>query len=637
MKLTPEQVISVKEWNEILSTEVENALGSQLDGKFTAANYTAGFNYVVRPKNYNIDSLKALDTKVDVRYDVPCLQTGFSDSYNNVIGKIAFYISKEDRELIQKEEVEQATLVQTIINDYIACDMDETPMKDPTVQKIMKRIQDYTGVPYDKVSVMEYPYLSTLCNRISEYTRKAIFTAKIQMAAIKAERRLQAIMNHIEKPDEKNGGLKTDVGYVCGWDNIKESPQLLESLKGGNAISLAFMANDFYGKESHLNLKNKARVKVPVNWMFHLGANHSDEYDLSKFAQSGSELSATITYDGITVVPANPTKLSADNERGWYASDILEEAAAKSGKDITGYQLVDSQYDPKTVFGKNGTLRRMKTIIISQHPSIKLHFSKFNCAGFEKMFKEKTEVELSLFGDLISCTHENGYTVAERKYDASAQSLEVTLKPKSVFSSGSAASQTAYVLGGVAEYFDNEIEVNKVMPVIREDNDEPLNLPEEYNQLQIMYRKNKDGIFEYAGLYNENEDLEYQLGETEIVPFVSRYLGKETLSAGRIVWNVEDSSNDSCRDRDGDYWLDIWRNNAKGEKRCYVSDDAESYKNHRDLVGAHVVADPNLVKPDDQQKLYIIPICRAKNIFNKKQGMKITQQVEALVLDKFLK
>ncbi len=638
MKLTPGQISGVKEWNEILSTEVEDALGSQLDGKFTAANYTAGFNYVVKQKNYNADSLKALDTKIDVKYEVPSLQTGYTSLYNQVIGKIHFNISKEDRERINAEAVEQATLVDEIIKEYIASDIDETPMDEPTVPKIMKRIKEYTGCNFDKVSVREYPYLSTLCNKLSEYTRKAVFTAKIQRAAEKAEDRLEAIISHIEKPDDKNGGLKTDGGYVCGWDNIKESSQLLDSLKGGNAISLSFMANDFYGKESHLNFNNKAKAKVPVNWIFHLGANHSDEYDLSKFTQSGSEFSATVTYDGITVVPANPTKLSANNEKGWYASDILEETAAKSGKDVTGYQLIDSEFDPKTLFGENGKLRRMKTIIISQQPSLKLHFSKFNCAGFEKMFKENTEVEFSLFGDLISGNHENGYSVTERKYDATAQSLDVTLTPKKLGSSGTAAGQTAYVLGGVAEYFDNNVEVNKVKCVVEEEDfGEPLILPEEYNQLLIMYRKNKDGKYEYAGIYNENEDMEYMLGEIEAVPFTSRFIGKETLRAGRPVWNVEGSGRDVCRGHEGEYWIDIWRNNARGEKRCYVCDRWATCNHRSDLVGAHLVTDPNLVKPDDQQTFYIFPICRAKNIYTNKQAMTITQEVEALVLDRFLK
>ena len=57
MTLSPQELLSAKEWNKIIKTNIENAIGSKLDGDFVAANYPAGFNYAVKQQYYNADSL----------------------------------------------------------------------------------------------------------------------------------------------------------------------------------------------------------------------------------------------------------------------------------------------------------------------------------------------------------------------------------------------------------------------------------------------------------------------------------------------------------------------------------------------------------------------------------------------------
>ncbi|MBO4990236.1 MAG: hypothetical protein J6D37_07900 [Clostridia bacterium] len=641
MELTPDQILGVKEWNEMITAEVENALGSELDGKFTAANYPAGFNYQVKLKNYNADSLKALDTKVEVADEIPCLKTGYTSLYNQVIGKIFFRISEADRRRINEEANEQAALISAIITDYKESDIDEELMKDPTVPKIMKRIKEVTGTSFDKVNLREYPYLSTLCNRLSEFTRKAVFTSKIQRAAEEAEDRLEAIRDHIKNPSEENGGLKTDHGYVCGWDNLKEPTQLLDSLKGGNSITFGFTANEFHEKTSHLNFKNKAAVSVPVNWLFNMSAKHSDEYDLSQFAENGSEFSVTVTYEGVTVLPANPALLSADNGRGWYASDILEEAAAKSGKDVTGYQLVDSEFDPETLFGANGKLRRMRTLIISQQPSLELHFSKFDCAGLKKHFEEQTELQFKLLGGLISAEHENSYSVSECSYHESSQSLDVRLTPKPLGSSGTAENQTAYVLGGVADYFDNNVEVKKIRLLSVEElpqNAGEVPLPEECKNLKLKYRKNKDDKYEFAGFYDESADVEDMLGDNVALPITSYYIGLYKMTAGTSVWNVRGSTGDHCHGYGQTSWKDLWEHFTKKQASCYVCSHLATCPHATQrLVGAHLVRDPNRVIPADRnQRIYIVPICNSMNHYTMVAAMQINRDVQALELYRFL-
>jgi len=640
MGLTSDQILGAKKWNEIIAAKVEDALGSQLDGKFTAANYTAGFNYQVKLKNYNANSLMALNTRVEVKKEIPYLTSSYTSLYNDVIGKLIFNISKEDRVRINQEQNAQSALIASIINSYKQSDIDDEPMQDPTVPKIMKRIKDFTGDTFDKVNLREYPYLSNLCNLLSEFARKAVFTSKIQRAAAYAEDRLEAIKEHITTPDEKNGGLKTDGGYVCGWENIKEPAQLLESLEGGNKISFTVSAGDFHEKNSTLTFNNKAKVIVPFNWFFNLSADHSDKYDLSKFTKNGAQLSLTVIYDGVTVVPANPTVLSADNKRGWYAGDILEEAAAKSGKDVTGYQLIDSEFNPKTIFGANGKLRRMRTLIISQQPTVKLHFSKFDCSQLKKTFDEKTDVEFNIM-DLVVGHHENGYSVSECDYKEDSQTLDVTLTPQKLGSSGTAESQTAFVLGGVEDYFENNVEVNKIQILPAKESDEYSNaLPEEFNGLMLRYRKNKDGRYEYAGFYDENNDLEYMSGDNVAVPITSQYLGTALLEQGATIRNVERSSHDYAEDEEFRYWIQYWilKTRAQGNQiACSVCDNFAGCSHNHTLVGAHVVINGHNVVPNPDEEFYIIPLCQYKNNYHNHAPMTLTRNVVALRLNRFIR
>ncbi|MDE6690899.1 MAG: hypothetical protein K2K04_02920, partial [Clostridia bacterium] len=212
MQLTPEQIICTQEWNKLIATKAETALGVELDGKFTAAKYTAGFNYHVKKSDYNSQSLKALDALVEFKDGVSYLNPGYSSFYRNVIQKIHFNISKEDRRRVNQELNAQEALSLSIINSYKQSDMDETPMKDPTVPKIMTRIIQVTGVPYREVNLREYPYLANLCSLLKEFERKASFAAKIMNASYRADLRLDKIVEHIEKPDDDNGGLKTEEG-----------------------------------------------------------------------------------------------------------------------------------------------------------------------------------------------------------------------------------------------------------------------------------------------------------------------------------------------------------------------------------------------------------------------------------------
>lgn len=456
MSFTPDEKITAKEWNKIIKTNVETALGQRLDGDFIAVNHPGGFPYAVKQQYYNADSLSTLNSLVVIADEIPSLSGSYSTLYRNVIDNLEYAFSSEDQALMNQEETKHSSLVGTIINEYKSSELDKNPEDYPTIMYILQRIKEVTGSDYLHVNFRDYPSLSGLCKELSEYSRLGVYTNKMQNAWDKAYDRMQAISNNIISPSATNGGIKTDGNtYSIGWDKLPETQQILADLQNGSTIAFSFSSTEISESSSNLHFESGVTAHVPFSWLFNITVNHEHEYDLSKFARHNSELSVAVTFKGITTLSAAPTLLTEDNVKGWFAYDILNEAAFKSGKDATGYKLHGSRYNPLTLFGSNGQLRRLKTFVISQQPEIKMSFSHFDCSEMEQIFTQSTDVEFSLFGGLVHGTHNNDYTFTDYHFNQDQQTLTVSIVPAPIGESGSIAKQTAYILGGVAESYGN--------------------------------------------------------------------------------------------------------------------------------------------------------------------------------------
>lgn len=455
MALTPQEAVGAKEWNNIIQTEVSSAIGSKLDGKFIAANYAPGFNYAVKQRFYNEDSLAALNTLITETDGIPTVKDVYSALYKNVIGSLTYNISDADKEKISQEEQEHDALVGTIINLYKDSDLDDDPVSNPPIIYIMNRIKEVTGNDYLHLDTKSYPNLSTLCAKLSEYSRLASFTTLIQNRWSDFYDEIGDIKTHITEPTEENGGLETEKNkFYIGWNNLPETETLLKNLKNeNNNIAFSISTSDFASGQSILHFDSDVSVKVPSNFIFNMKIDHEHKFDLYKYSSKGSRLDISMRFNGITTVAAVPMPVSSNHKKGWFAAEMLKEAAKKSGTGETGICLHGGEYDPDALFGENGTLRRMSTFVISQQPVINLKFSNFECSEINKFFSESTKVKFNILGGIISGEHNNDFSCSSVDYDSSRNTLDVTISPEPLGSSGSLGKQTVYVLGGTAEYF----------------------------------------------------------------------------------------------------------------------------------------------------------------------------------------
>ena len=455
MALTPAQVLGAKEWNKIIKSNVSNAIGSKLDGEFIAANYAPGFNYAVKQQYYNKDSLSAFNTLLAESDGIPVIRDVYSELYKNVVGSLEYGISKADQIKINQEEQAQEALVGTIINLYAESDLDDDPKDHPAIIYIMGKIKEVTGSDYLHLDTKMYPSLSNLCNKLSEYSRLASFTASLQNEWSGVFDRIQKIKENITDPSKENGGLETAKNEFCiGWDKLPETETLKNDLENeGSSIEFSISTNHFESSQSVLHFESDVSVTVPFNWIFNMKIDHEHEFDFSKYCSKSSSLDIAFKFIGVSTVAAVPAPISSNNEKGWFAAEMLKEAAEKSAKDATGVRLHGGRYDPDKLFGKDGLLRRISTMVISQQPIITLTFSNFEASELYTYFQQHTNVKFNILGGLISGEHDNDFSCTDYNYDSSGNTLTVTLTPAPLGSTGSLGKQTAYVLGGTAEYF----------------------------------------------------------------------------------------------------------------------------------------------------------------------------------------
>lgn len=458
MSLTPQELLGRQEWNKLVKTTVENSIGAKLDGDFVAANYTPGFPYDVKEIYYNAGTLTALDCLLGMTDGIPSLGNPYSSLYKRVINNIKYDFSREDKAKMQKEESEQGSLVGMIVDEYQTCGAEEPPIAYPSIIHIMEAVKKAGGgEDFMHVDVRVHPNLAKICRLLSEYTRIGVYTLELENAWTIADDRMRAIDDHVSNPSDANGGLRVDQTKCnIGWNELPETKQLLDELEQGGSVELSLSADHIDETSSDVYFDKSTSVKIPLGWFVHITVNKEEHYDLSQYARHESHMTVSIKFNGITTLGAIPAPLSENNTTGWLANDILCEAAIKSGEDATGYKLNGSEFDPKTLFGKDGQLKRLKTFVISQQPEITLRFNKFDNKTIKEIFTEHSDISFRALGGLIHGGHDEGYSYSVYEDETQSESLVVTITPPPIGTSGSLAKQKAYVLGGVAEVYETK-------------------------------------------------------------------------------------------------------------------------------------------------------------------------------------
>ena len=201
-----------------------------------------------------------------------------------------------------------------------------------------------------------------------------------------------------------------------------------------------------------MSISGGTSFNIPIADILGISVNASASYDLSRYTSSSSTLTMDLNYPGVTFFPSIASALSLDNSTGWYANDILQEVASKTGQDATGYKLNGSEYNVSELFGPGKAFSRLKTFVISQQPTITLTFTGADASKITSDLQVKASVKLDLLGLFTLGSAAGSYSVQKVDTDSRSGSVTVTLGPPAVSGTIPLQQQVAYVMGGVAAY-----------------------------------------------------------------------------------------------------------------------------------------------------------------------------------------
>ncbi len=164
---------------------------------------------------------------------------------------------------------------------------------------------------------------------------------------------------------------------------------------------------------------------------------------------------------------------------------------------------------------------------------------------------------------------------------------------------------------------------------------------EQKENCKVLYKHIKNGLHEFAGIYNPDiPDEKYPDGIIAL-PITSVYNSMQLLTKGQVVYNVIESTKDPWYNKDyrnHKPWVAIWEGKiAKegyyDEKECYVNGSGKGCNGI--IIGGHVVLDKSDIKPDKgiNELVYIVPICNSHN--HRTHAMTICKDVHAMLMDKY--
>lgn len=164
---------------------------------------------------------------------------------------------------------------------------------------------------------------------------------------------------------------------------------------------------------------------------------------------------------------------------------------------------------------------------------------------------------------------------------------------------------------------------------------------EQKKNCKVLYRHIKNGLHEFAGMYNPDiPDEKYPDGIIAL-PLTSVYNSMQPLSKGQIIYNVKGSTQDPWYNKKYQQhkaWTEIWQKKIIKEGyndklECYVQGSGAACDDR--IIGGHIVLNASEIEPPKGTNgvVYIVPICNSHN--HRKGGMTLCKDVHAMLIDKY--
>jgi len=201
---------------------------------------------------------------------------------------------------------------------------------------------------------------------------------QLHSRAAQADSLLKAAVNNAAHPTQANGALQTgNTSWYVGFDKLPTANKLIGDLETtSNQLTLHLTGDSFSATDCKVHVEGGSGISVLLSGLLGISASASAEVDVKNFTSEKTSFSLDITYPGLTTVGALPLSLSSDGKTGWYVVNILREIQEKTGNNnVDGYKLLGTEFSVRELFGPEGKLNFLKSLVISQEPTIDVTFN----------------------------------------------------------------------------------------------------------------------------------------------------------------------------------------------------------------------------------------------------------------------
>lgn len=267
---------------------------------------------------------------------------------------------------------------------------------------------------------------------------------------------LQQIKNNLT-PNATNGGIALfnppSSGPALGYSSNMTTSAILQDLNNvSQKATLSFTAQKTQSSSYDVAFQGSAGLSFG-GALLNISAGTSFKGDVAGQQGSGSTMTITMVYPGVTIIPFFPTGYqgTALPTTGWFYEPILNQAwsnlRAGSAAAKSGFTFVGSIPGGITL-GADG-LAYIKALVVSGYPTITVDFAQGDYASFSSWLSTHTSVSVSLFGFIpLGGASVDTYTASASK-SSSGTGFSLTLTPPAAGSQGQTipvANQTVPVL-----------------------------------------------------------------------------------------------------------------------------------------------------------------------------------------------
>ncbi|HEY9039001.1 MAG TPA: hypothetical protein VIN05_08690 [Roseovarius sp.] len=463
-QLTPGQQAFVA----AITDKVGTLLGSQLPGTFEMVSYPPGFHPAVQfgaSAYYNSTMLDAFNGTLEVGTN-GMLTLGnqqFSTLYYNILTNATYQYSTADKKVVNDPNIanQQISVINTATSSGFVAAYAVTPVTYQTVMgAVLKNFsKDATDWSTSNISAaaagLPNAGFASLGQAIASAVQLLSPLNTILGAQSAANAELSAARANAQKPSAANGGLPISAtDFYVGWTPMPTNNQIQGGLQSGSKVSIQVQASNFSSTSASLSINGKTGFSIPILDVVDIGITASSSYDWSKSTSSSSSLDMTLEYPGVTIVQIDPEPLSADYVKGWYDQSLLQSIISGSGDaDVSGFKIDPSnQYAVDKMFGKGKAFSRLRTLVVSQAPTITMVFSADQANSVQSSFKQSASVDVKLFGLFSVGSFNESYGITKVHKDSASGTVTVVLAPPAITGTVPPEKQVCNVLGGVAGY-----------------------------------------------------------------------------------------------------------------------------------------------------------------------------------------